>query len=120
QSTVSYEEIGDAGNIILGSTSNDNEYFVDRNNLSGSTTSYGNGFPIGFDFVYNGTTYNQFGVSANGWISLGSTKFSPKQVDMTVNGITTYTPLSSTTSTVTDVLCSRIAALANDIQAQAG
>src|SRR6187401_3497867 len=80
QSTVSYEEIGDAGNIILGSTSNDNEYFVDPNNLSGSTTAYGNGFPIGFDFVFNGTTYNQFGVSANGWISLGSTTFSSKQV----------------------------------------
>jgi hypothetical protein len=27
---------------------------------------------IGFNFVYNGTTYTQFGVNTNGWISLGA------------------------------------------------
>jgi hypothetical protein len=27
---------------------------------------------IGFNFVYNGTTYTQFGINTNGWISLGS------------------------------------------------
>lgn len=27
--------------------------------------------PIGFNFSYNGTTYTQFGICTNGWISLG-------------------------------------------------
>ena len=28
--------------------------------------------PIGFNFVYNNTIYTQFGISTNGWISLGT------------------------------------------------
>ena len=41
---------------------------------------------IGFNFVFDGTTYNQFGVSTNGFISLGSLP------------ITSKTPLSTGTS----------------------
>lgn len=29
-------------------------------------------FPIGFNFTFNGATYTAFGLSANGWISMGS------------------------------------------------
>jgi hypothetical protein len=42
---------------------------------------------IGFNFVYNGVTYNTFGLNSNGWISMGST--SP---------VTSYTPISTGTS----------------------
>ncbi len=40
---------------------------------SDSGTSGGTALGIGFSFVYNGTTYTQFSVSANGWIRLGAT-----------------------------------------------
>ncbi len=33
---------------------------------------YANSLPIGFDFVYEGNTYTHFGVSTNGWISIGN------------------------------------------------
>jgi hypothetical protein len=42
--------------------------------------------PIGFNFVYNGTTFTQFGICTNGWISLGG---------LPTNS---YTPLSTGTS----------------------
>jgi len=42
--------------------------------------------PIGFNFVYNGVTYTQFGICSNGWISLGG---------LSTNS---YTPISTGTS----------------------
>jgi hypothetical protein len=46
-------------------TSWSNTNFLDDNNSAALES-------IGFNFVYNGTTYTQFGVNANGFISLGS------------------------------------------------
>ena len=46
-------------------TSWSNTNFLDDNNSAVLES-------IGFNFVYNGTTYTQFGVNANGFISLGS------------------------------------------------
>jgi hypothetical protein len=46
-------------------TSWSNTNFLDDNNSTALES-------IGFNFVYNGTTYTQFGVNTNGWISLGS------------------------------------------------
>lgn len=45
-------------------TSWSNTNFLDDNNSAALES-------IGFNFVYNGTTYTQFGVNANGFISLG-------------------------------------------------
>ena len=42
--------------------------------------------PIGFNFIYNGTTYTNFGICTNGWISLGA---------LPTNS---YSPLSTGTS----------------------
>lgn len=66
-----------------------------NSNFNGAT---GNGFlddvisstlvSIGFNFVYNGTTYTQFGVNSNGFITLGSLPASN----------TDYFPLSTGTS----------------------
>jgi hypothetical protein len=52
---------------------------------------------IGFNFVYNGTTYTQFGVNTNGFITLGSLPTS------------SYSPLSTGTSN------NVISAMGNDI-----
>ena len=60
-------------------TSWSNTNFLDDNN---STTLES----IGFNFIYNGTTYTQFGVNTNGFISLGSLPTS------------SYLPLSTGTS----------------------
>jgi hypothetical protein len=46
-------------------TSWSNANFLDDNNSAALES-------IGFNFVYNGTTYTQFGVNTNGWISLGA------------------------------------------------
>jgi hypothetical protein len=60
-------------------TSWSNTVFLDDNNSAALES-------IGFNFVYNGTTYTQFGVNANGFISLGSLPTS------------SYLPLSTGTS----------------------
>ena len=46
-------------------TSWSNTVFLDDNNSTALES-------IGFNFVYNGTTYTQFAVNTNGWISLGA------------------------------------------------
>jgi subtilisin-like proprotein convertase family protein len=44
--------------------------------LTGGTTTTDEGFanslPIGFSFTFNGVSYDRFGVSANGWMTLGN------------------------------------------------
>ena len=60
-------------------TSWSNTNFLDDNNSAALES-------IGFNFVYNGTTYTQFGVNTNGFISLGSLPTS------------SYLPLSTGTS----------------------
>lgn len=60
-------------------TSWTNTNFLDDNSSSALES-------IGFNFIYNGTTYTQFGVNANGFISLGSLPTS------------SYLPLSTGTS----------------------
>ncbi len=52
--------------------------FVDPNNLDGTVTNggylapaIGPGFPIGFNFTYNGEPFDRIGVAHGGWISFG-------------------------------------------------
>ncbi|TXH53891.1 MAG: hypothetical protein E6Q89_08865, partial [Bacteroidia bacterium] len=56
QSTGTYTPI--TGGTVLGVPNNDD-------------TNFGT-FPIGFNFTYNGVVYTQFGVNANGFITLGT------------------------------------------------
>jgi hypothetical protein len=65
--------------VYIGTLSNTTLGYLD-DNLSSSL------LPIGFNFTYNGTTYSQFGICTNGWISLGSLP------------INSWTPLSTGTS----------------------
>lgn len=101
------------GGQVLGNTSTDDQSFVDPAvPLGGATT--GVGLPIGFNFTYNGRTYDRFAVNANGFISLGQSTATPS-----VNLVNTYTPISST-NTATLPLQNRIAAFARDLQSQVG
>lgn len=115
QSTSTYTEI--AGGTQLGNESTNDQRFVDPAALVGGTILTGTGFPIGFDFVFNGNTYDRFGVNPNGWIALGKSTATPS-VDLA--STSSYTPLSSVQTLFNDVLKSRISAFSRDLSAQVG
>ncbi len=105
------------GGTVYGNTTSDDEYFVDPAVPLGGGTSTGVGIPIGFNFIYNGNTYDRFAINNNGWISLGQSTLTP-QVDM--NTTSAYTSLSSGAATTPTFLRSRIAAFSLDLQGQTG
>jgi hypothetical protein len=115
QSTLVYTPI--TGGTVLGTTTSDDQYFVNPAVPAGGITTTGVGFPIGFNFIYNEITYNQFAVNNNGWISLGQSALTPS-VDM--NTTSAYTPLASAAVNTPALLRSRIAGMGRDLQAQAG
>lgn len=83
QTTEAYTEITEAnGGYSLGSPTYwppvyNMRAFVDPNNLDGVIAdgylngAYGPGFPIGFDFTFNGDVFDRVGISNSGWISFG-------------------------------------------------
>ena len=115
QSSGTYTEI--TGGTVLGSETSDDQYFVDPTVPLGGSLRTGVGFDIGFNFDYNGYTFDKFGVNNNGWIGLGQSSETPS-VDM--NTSSSYNPLSSTTTISPVQLRSRIAPFARDLQAQTG
>jgi|GEM_PF-637726 len=115
QSNGTYSAI--SGGTVLGNTASDDERFLDPAVPLGGNAFTGVGLPIGFNFVFNGTTYDRFAVNTNGWISLGSSTFTPA-VDM--NSSSSYAPLSSTSTVVASDRVARIAGFSRDLQAQAG
>ena len=107
-----------SGGTLLGTTSSDDEQFVDPAAPAGSTAIFtGPGFPIGFNFTYNGIVFDRVAIENNGWISLGQSALTPS-VD--INTTSQYTPLSSTFAHTTAQFRNRIAGMGRDIQAQAG
>ena len=115
QSNGTYTAI--TGGTVLGDTASDDQRFVDPAVPLGGTTLTGVGFPIGFNFTFNGFVYDRFAVNTNGWISLGTSSQTPS---VNVNTSSSYTPLSSTSTTVTNDLVARVAGFARDLQMQAG
>src|SRR6478736_4747684 len=82
KSTGTYIEIN--GGAVLGNQSSDAQLFVDPTAPVGSDSVLsGVGIPIGFNFIYNGYSYDRFGVAADGWISLGSSTFGVSAINMT-------------------------------------
>jgi len=118
QTNTTYSSI--TGGTLLGSAANDEQYFIDPANLAGGNlTNGGPGFPIGFNFTYNGNTFDRFGVNANGWMSLGQSILSTP-VYMGPTGGFAYSPLSEGTSISPSQLRSRISGLGTDLQGQTG
>jgi hypothetical protein len=115
QSNGTYTPI--AGGTVLGNTTTDDQRFLDPAVPTGGSSFTGVGFPIGFDFTYNGVVYDRFAVNANGWISLGSSTLTPS---VNMNTSSSYDPLSSTSTSVSSVLTARIAGYARDLNAQTG
>ncbi|MBN8583551.1 MAG: T9SS type A sorting domain-containing protein [Ignavibacteria bacterium] len=104
-SSGTYTEI--TGGIVLGTVNNDDEVF--NNNTTGEAAPQTDiGFPIGFNFNYNGVLYTNFAVNTNGWIKLGNGSF-------TIGN--TYTPLSISTAAGYENILSP---LGRDLQGQAG
>lgn len=117
QSSGTYTEI--TGGTVLGAEASDDQRFVDPADLVGASgLNTGLGFPIGFNFVFNGEVYDRFAVNNNGWISLGKSSLGANAVN--INSTSNYTPLSSTATTVTNELVARIAPLGRDLQGQVG
>ncbi|MBL7906500.1 MAG: carboxypeptidase regulatory-like domain-containing protein [Bacteroidales bacterium] len=113
-SNGTYTEI--SGGTLFGTTTSDDQYFTDPANPTTSATT-GPGTPIGFDFVFNGITFDRIGVNNNGWISFGQSALTPSVNMATSSG---YTPLSSTSVPAVAIHRNRIAGFARDLQAQAG
>ncbi|HRD54301.1 MAG TPA: hypothetical protein PKY96_16805, partial [Flavobacteriales bacterium] len=105
-----------SGGVLFGDASSDDQYFTNPATPLASAVS-GPGTPIGFNFTYNGVSFDRIGVNANGWISFGQSALTPS-VNMTTSSA--YTPLSSTTAVTPAQLRNRIAAMAADLQGQAG
>ena len=114
-STGTYEEI--TGGIVVGTETSDDQRFVDPTIPAGSTTVTGPGIPIGFDFVFNGITFDRFGINNNGWIGFGQSALTPA---VNIYSSSSYTPLSSTSTASPALYRNRISVFGRDLQAQAG
>lgn len=116
QSTGTYAPI--TGGTILGSITDDDQMFVDPATPLGGGTATGIGFPIGFNFTYNGLVFDKLAINSNGWISLGQSSLTPSVNMASASG---FSVIISQTSTATPTLLrNRIAGLARDLAAQAG
>ncbi len=115
QFSGSYSAI--TGGTVFGTTTSDDQYFVDPSIPAGGFTSTGPGIPIGFNFVFNGTTFDVVGIQNNGWISLGNSTITPDPVDMST--FSNYQPISNGSS-APPTLQNLISALAHDLQGQTG
>ncbi|MBC7524567.1 MAG: T9SS type A sorting domain-containing protein [Flavobacterium sp.] len=115
QSNSLYNEI--SGGTVLGNILADDERFTDPSIPLGSAAYTGVGYPIGFNFTFNGLVYDRFGLNTNGWIALGSSLLTPS-VDL--NTTTSYVPLNSINTVVSNTLVARISVLGRDLQSQTG
>lgn len=115
KSVGTYTEI--TGGTVLGTSSSDDQKFVDPTVPAGITTNpaLGPGLPIGFNFVFNGITYDRFAVNNNGWMTLGQSALGTSAVSVE----SSYVPISNSSTPTPAAIRGRIAAYARDLQAQA-
>jgi hypothetical protein len=111
----SYVEI--SGGTLLGDESTLDQKFVDPASPLGGTAYSGVGFPLGFDFYFNGYTFDRVGISAEGWLGLGQ---SWQPTPLTLYSNSYYAPLGSTAGINPPWQNSRVAGLAVNLAAQAG
>jgi hypothetical protein len=109
------------GGSVLGDTSADEQIFIDPSVLAGTsvfTSTTGVGFPIGFNFTYNGIVFDRLGVCTNGWISLGQSSLTPS-IDME-SADYYLLPLSQVSAASPAILRNRIGGFAVDLKGQTG
>jgi|GEM_PF-5565440 len=114
QNLITYNAV--SGGTVFGTTSSDDDYFCNPASPQLNQNT-GPGIPIGFNFTFNGTVYDCFGINNNGWIFFGQSTLTPNPVNG--NSSSGYTGLSAT-STAPAALQNRVAGFSRDIQAQAG
>lgn len=100
---------------VLGVTKNEDYCFVNPTKPIGSSIKNGPGFPIGFDFTFNGIVFDRVGISTNGWISLGQSSLSPSVNMESTSDTNLYSVLSSTYISNPPYLRNRIAGLHADL-----
>ena len=110
------------GGSVLGNTSTNDQVFVNPSvplGVASNTTTgtAGPGFPIGFNFTFDGTVYNRIAINANGWISLGQSSLGSNAVIITA----ATGPLIQTSATIVPPeLVARIAGFACNLAGQTG
>ena len=122
QSVGTYDEINVG--TVLGNSSSANHCFIDPDNLMGETENLiaGPGVSIGFDFTFNGNTFDRVAINTNGWLSFGKSSLGNGAVfsqiatsplsqvaDADANGIHDMSP--------NDELRNRVSALGTDLNA---
>lgn len=105
------------GGTVFGSTTSDDERYVDPSVPLGGFTDVGPGIPIGFNFIFNGTVYDRVAINTNGWLTFGQSTLSPNPVDMASSD---YYNCILATSTASNILQNRIAGLSQDLEGQTG
>jgi hypothetical protein len=105
------------GGTLLGTETSDDQRFLDPATPAGATVTTGPGFPIGFNFMFNGISFDRLGINNNGWISLGQSALTPSVNNASTSG---YYPIPSVIVIEPAVLYHRIGGLSRDLQAQAG
>ncbi|MFT3884430.1 MAG: GEVED domain-containing protein [Flavobacteriales bacterium] len=85
---------------------------------SATALRYGPGYPIGFNFTYNGTTFDRVGISAQGWIGFGQSAAlgngDPNNAVAVYTSYTTataYLPLDNTAVLNNDIRRNRVVAV---------
>jgi hypothetical protein len=116
-STGTYTEI--TGGTVLGSPTDDSQMFTDPAKPLGGTAvadRRGPGFPIGFNFTFDGVVYDRFAINTNGWVSFGQSALGVQAVWNWV----TSTPISAVNAITTLQLVARVSAVGCDLAGQTG
>ncbi len=102
-----------SGGTVFGTSSSDDDTFVNPASpaTSGNT---GVGIPIGFNFTFNGTVFDRFGINNNGWIGFGQSTLTPNPVAITNTG-SNYFAISAA-SAAPALQQHRVAAFSRDLQ----
>lgn len=106
-----------SGGVVYGTSSSDDQKFVDPSIPAGGGANTGVGIPIGFNFVFNQDTFDRIAINNNGWISFGKSTLTPS---VNMASTSSYYCLPSTAAITPALLRNRVAGLARDLQGRTG
>ena len=107
------------GGTLYGSTTSDDQRYVNPAVVAGGTTFGGIGLPIGFNFSFNSESFDLMAFSTNGFLSFGRAGLNTSNVHINHSS---YTPISTPLTTAFNAPQHRmgVAGFARDLQGQAG